>query len=184
MGIGWSIHRNDGWLGQMERLRRWYERVGEAARTGSPDLADFVFVFFQCCYQLREWLLQTSTLPADEVNRFYAETKELRLCRDICNGTKHLNVSDASVDAGFSIGWEYNPSEPYGARLFLIADDKYDLLDLASKCMALTEEFTAQEQTKPTNGPGAVYRHVRKGKGTGGLRKATKAAMPPDQKLA
>jgi hypothetical protein len=161
MGIGWSIHRNDGWLGHLKRLRRWHDRVREAARIGHPDLEDFIFVFFQCCYQMREWMLQTATIPPDEVNRFYADTKALRLCRDICNGTKHLNIADASVDPGFSIGWEYNHWEPNNARLFLIADDKYDLLDLAAQCMSLTDEFATKDRTKPTNGPGTIYRNVR-----------------------
>lgn len=162
MGIGWSIHRNDGWRGQLERLRRWDARTREAARTGSSDLEDFIFVFFQYCYQMREWLLQTSKLPEEKIDRFYTETKEMRLCRDICNGTKHLNLSAPSVDAGFSIGWEYAPSEPNGARLFLIADDKYDLLELAGRCMALTEGFVASDASKPGNGPGTVYRPTKK----------------------
>lgn len=156
MGIGWSIHRNDGWRGQLAGIHRWHDRVVSAARTGSPDLQDFIFVFFQNCHHLREWLHQTSAIPKGEVDRFFTQTKELQLCRDICNGTKHLNIDRASIDATFSIGWEYNPHEPCGARLFLIADDKYDLLDLASRCLKLLDQFTAQDTTKVLNGPGAM----------------------------
>lgn len=144
MGIGWSIHRNDGWRGQLALVRRWHERVLGAAQTGSPDLQDFIFVFFQNCYHLREWLHRTSKIPKSEIDKFYSTTKELMLCRDICNGTKHLDVDHASVDAGFSIGWEYVPREPNGGRLFLIADNKYDLLELATKCLQLIEGFTSR----------------------------------------
>jgi hypothetical protein len=156
MGIGWSIHRNDGWRGQLERVQRWHSRTVTAAQTGSPDLQDFIFVFFQNCYHLREWLCQTSTISKHDVDGFFNGTKELLLCRDICNATKHLNINRASVDATFSIGYEYNPSEPSNARLFLIADAKYDLLDLASRCLKLLEQFTAQDTIEVANGPRAL----------------------------
>ena len=144
MGIGWSIHRNDGWRGQLKRIHRWHDRVVHAANSGSADLEDNVFALFQSCYHLREWLEKTSKLPKSDINSFYRQTKELRLCRDICNGTKHLTITSASVDPGFSIGYEYAPDEPNGARMFLIADDEYDLLDLASKCVAILDEFTSK----------------------------------------
>lgn len=153
MGIGWSVHRNDGWQGQLARVRRWHQRVLNAASTGSPDLQDFIFVFFQNCYHLREWLHSTSRIPKAEIDQLYSTTKELRLCRDICNGTKHLDLSNASVDAFFSIGYEYAPHEPGGSRLFLIADDKYDLLELAGRCLRLLEQFTARDPIKPVNKP-------------------------------
>ena len=156
MGVGWSIHRNNGWRGQLAGIRRWHARVVEASRVGSPDLTDFIFVFFQSCYHLREWLHHTSKIPKAEVDRFYAQTKELRLCRDICNGTKHLNIDHASVDPTFSIGWEYRPYEPSGARMFIIADDKYDMVDLAARCLELIEDFTAQDPAKVPNGPAAL----------------------------
>ena len=113
-------------------------------------------MFFQNCYHLREWLCQTSTISKHDVDGFFNGTKELLLCRDICNATKHLNINRASVDATFSIGYEYNPSEPSNARLFLIADAKYDLLDLASRCLKLLEQFTAQDTIEVANGPRAL----------------------------
>jgi len=141
MGIGWSTHRNDGWRGQFDRTSRWYERARRAAAAGTPELEDFVFAFFQNCYHLREWMLQTGEASHRELADFFAQHAELRLCRDICNGTKHLNLDSASVDANFSIGREYAPSEPGHARLFVIANAKYDLLDLATRCMELWRQF-------------------------------------------
>ncbi len=139
-------------------IRRWHARVLIAAQTGSPDLTDFIFVYFQSCHHLRDWLHHTSKLSKTEVERFFSQTKELRLCRDIGNATKHLNIDRASIDANFSIGWEYYPSEPTGARLFLIADDKYDLVHLASRCLELLEQFTVQDTAKVPNGPSALKR--------------------------
>jgi hypothetical protein len=142
MGIGWSTHRNGGWRGQLDRIHRWHARVVKAAKTGSAELEDFIFVLFQNCHHLREWLEKTSTIPKDEITAFFTKTKELRLCRDLCNGTKHMSLKSASVDAGFSIGREYARHEPGGARMVLIADDKYDLLELASRCVVLIDDFT------------------------------------------
>jgi hypothetical protein len=144
MGIGWSIHRNDGWRGQYNRMLRWYERMSSAAAQGSPDTDDFVFAFFQNCYYLREWIAQTSTTSTAELDALFAGSRSLRLCRDLCNGTKHLNISRPSVDAHFSIGREYAPGEPTGHRLFAIADDKYDLLELAAACVKDWEQFASR----------------------------------------
>lgn len=144
MGIGWSIHKNDGWRGQLERAHRWQNRLIHAANTGSGDLEDFAFVFFQTCYHLREWLQKTSSIPSNDIEALFTHTHELRLCRDICNGTKHLTLRNASVDAEFSIGREYDPNCTSGYRLFLIADHKYDLLDLAEHCMKILDDFAAK----------------------------------------
>lgn len=142
MGIGWSIHKNDGWRGQLKRIHRWHGRLIHAANTGSGDLEDFAFVLFQTCYHLREWLHKTSAIPRTDVDALFTRTQELRLCRDICNGTKHLTLRDASVDVDFSVGRDYDPNSPSGYRLFLIAGDKHDLLELAARCVEILDDFT------------------------------------------
>ena len=147
MGIGWSIHKNDGWRGQLERVHRWHDRMTHSAKIGSRDLEDFAFVFFQNCYHLREWLLKTSIFPRSDVAELFSQTKELRLCRDICNGTKHLTIKHPSIDADFSIGREYDPWSVSRYRLFLIADDKYDILELAARCVKILDEFCGRPST-------------------------------------
>jgi hypothetical protein len=144
MGLGWSIHKSGGWRGQLERIHRWHSRVLQAASTGSGDLEDFIFALFQNCYHLREWLQETSDIPQADVDALFTQTQELQLCRDVCNATKHLNLKRASIDAHLSIGREYDPSSASGYRLFLIADNKYDLLDLASRCVDVLDHFTAK----------------------------------------
>ena len=76
---------------------------------------------------------------------------ELRLCRDICNGTKHLAISRPSLDADLAIGREYVPAHWPGVRphvnetWFVIAGGKkYDLFELADRCLALWEDFVAE----------------------------------------
>jgi len=136
-----GIHRNGGWQGQLARVQRWHWRLVEADVSGSADLEDFAFAFFENCYHLREWIENTSATSTADLDSLFARSRVLRLCRDLCNGTKHLTITRASVDAGFSIGREYDPSRPSEYRLFIIADDKYDLMELAHECLRQWEEF-------------------------------------------
>ena len=145
MGLGWSVHKNDGWRGQFERVHRWRIRLLEATRSKSPDLEDFAYAFFQNCYHLREWIEKTSSCPQSELDALMATSAPLRLCRDIANGTKHRTLQHASVDTDFSIGREYAPDEPAGYRLFLIADDKYDLIDLSRMCISAWTVFIEEK---------------------------------------
>ncbi len=146
MGIGWSIHRNGGWIGQLERVQRWHDRLMFAARgetNSESDFLDFAFVFFQNCFHLREWVQHTSTIPQADLDAFMART-DMKVCRDLANGTKHLNISRPSIDPQFSIGREHDPwkRERYGYRLFVITgDEKFDLLDLASRCLQEWQDF-------------------------------------------
>jgi hypothetical protein len=144
MGIGWSIHKNGGWRGQLARIHRWHERLHLAAVRGSQDLEDFAFTFFQNCYYLREWLQKTCSMSKSEIDTLFTSSKELELCRDICNGTKHLTIDRPSIDADFSIGREYDPNEKSGYRLLWIADGKYDVLELASRCVSILDQFTSR----------------------------------------
>jgi hypothetical protein len=149
MGLGWSIHRNGGWHGQYERMIRWHQRVIRAALTGSSDLEDFALVFFQVCYHLRDWMIETGGATRLELDRLFAESMDLRVCRDICNGAKHLNITRPSVDAGFSIGREYAPYEPTNVRLFVIAGAKHDLLELAARCVDAWRVFAERTSRMP-----------------------------------
>jgi hypothetical protein len=117
----------------------------EAANSGSPDLADYAFALFQNCYHLREWFQKTAKANPEALDSVYKRSRELQVCRDICNGTKHLTLRDASVDAEFSICREYDPSHPAKCRLVIIAGEKYDLLDLASRCVATLDDFAATQ---------------------------------------
>jgi hypothetical protein len=86
-----------------------------------------------------------------------AAHQELRVCRDIVNGTKHFRISEPSVDAEFSIVREYVPrpvggGEP-GHRFVVHADEnevprKRDLLALADQCVELWEHFVEHRGTE------------------------------------
>lgn len=158
MWLEWSIHKNGQWQGQMERMHRWHDRVQRACAAGSPDVEDFVFAFFQNCFTLREWVEKTSPLSKTDLDTFMESTPEMRICRDICNGTKHYSISRPSIDAQFSILREYNPYEPSRYRLFILLEDmdhvvkgkhdkynivKYDMVELAINCLRAWDVFLA-----------------------------------------
>jgi hypothetical protein len=137
-------------------VHRWHGRVQALGRRRAAhgDMEaehDFVYAFFQNCHHLRHWLEADGAASGAELDRFIGAHPELRLCRDICNGTKHLRLSRPSLDADFSIGREYVPAHGPGARphvnetWFVIAGgEKRDLFELADRCLALWVSFTGE----------------------------------------
>ena len=79
----------------------------------------------------------------------------MRFCGDLCNGTKHLFVKYPKLDARFSVCREYVPANTLGKRpnptetwIVLADGKKYDVFELADRCMSLWEIFlneTVQE---------------------------------------
>src|ERR1041384_6786560 len=108
MEIGGSVHTVQGWQGQFERMTRWAKRVEtiSAERQQKGDLhsqQDYIYAFFQNCYHLRDWLLKSRVVAKTDLDDLFRQHVELQICRDVCNGTKHMEIDRASVDAHFSI---------------------------------------------------------------------------------
>ena len=152
MGLGVSVHKTDGWRGQYERVKRWHglvQHIGTQRKIGDTEQEhDFVCAFFQNCYHLRDWLHNTHAVPAKSLEEFFREHEPMRVCRDICNGTKHWRIDHPSVDAAFSIGREYVPANwptdrpQLNASWFIICGStKYDIFQLADACVALWDSF-------------------------------------------
>jgi len=86
------------YLEQWERLNRWYERFkeihcGREHTMPSENYKDEVYAFFLNCYHLKDWLIESSAVPAQEVEDFINDCDDLKLCADICNAIKHLSLS-------------------------------------------------------------------------------------------
>jgi len=145
---GWekhSLHKHGGWRGQYDRMHRWYDRVVSAE---TPD-QDFLLAFFQNCYALRDWLINTGTLNAKDLNSFVGQSGYMQMCRDLSNGSKHFKIDQAPRDQDFVILREYDgPSRP--PRLTLLSNgDQMDLLDLAKKCLSEWDAFLSQHGLLP-----------------------------------
>jgi hypothetical protein len=150
-----SSHNFEGWRTQFSRTCRWQARVqeirAECGRVGvRQDFEDYLYSFFQNCFHLREWLSKSGAVSDSELKRLFASHTELQLCRDICNGTKHMTISKPSIDADFytfrEYDWFHIPSPadtPYAAENFMIraAGRKQDMFELADRCMEIWHEF-------------------------------------------
>jgi hypothetical protein len=147
---GNTLQRLQGWQGQFTAVLRWHERVQVAANAErSPDELDFLLAFFINCYALRDWLLAAGAIDRTSLDDFMRSHVQMRLCRDIANGFKHMELSQPSVDATFSLQNEYVPKDWPGkykypnGKWVICADDQLDwhqfgLVELADECVKPT----------------------------------------------
>src|SRR5205085_6378533 len=130
---GNTLQGLQGWQGQYDTMLRWHGRIQNAANgIASSDEFDFLLAFFGNCFSLRDWLLSAKVVEQAQIEELFRTHVQLRLCRDIANGFKHMNLRQPSVDAKFSIQNEYVPrgyigkySYPNG-KWVVCADDATD----------------------------------------------------------
>ena len=88
-------------LEQLDRIRRYYNRFkrindgGEFDRT-VEDLLDDIHGFFQNCYHFKDWLKNDSGFTkhtGQQIEQYVTKILELAICADICNSTKHLQLT-------------------------------------------------------------------------------------------
>lgn len=136
---------------QFKRMERWHKRLKSIcdkvpAGFGTFEELDDVMAFFQNCYHLKDWVKNdnNSGISSAEVENFVNSSEFLKICGDLCNGFKHLKISNPKVDSDTNINRHiYLPpgghvSDPIVKREFIItsAEKKYEALDLADKCIA------------------------------------------------
>lgn len=93
---------------QYDRMRRWYNRFaildrGRLHDVPSDNYLDEIYAFFMNCYHLKDWIMNDSAVAAtiqQAVESYINSSRPLRLCADICNSIKHLNLrSDRSGES-------------------------------------------------------------------------------------
>ncbi|MCK4622815.1 MAG: hypothetical protein KAT62_11450 [Desulfuromonadales bacterium] len=141
---------------QIERLRRYHSRFSEINEGRSHELPsdyyqDDVFAFFLNCYHIKDWIKNDSTLDitSKSVETFINQNNELSICADICNAHKHLKLDKPPRS---------DQERKFGPRVFQVKvgtcdteikvnytietiSGEIDAFDLATKCLALWEEF-------------------------------------------
>jgi hypothetical protein len=125
-----SLESLFGWHSQYERMMRWHDRLKR-----DPSL-DLLLTFFLNCYALRHWLAKSSTLAAHVVDAEIDKSFPMRLCRDLCNRSKHLTINRPSVDADFAITMEYRGESRPAGIVVLAGGVKSDLHETADQCVA------------------------------------------------
>jgi len=161
MGIGEilpSIHKYQGWEGQYYRMRRWFEKFQKTQPGNFEDPQineehDILYACFQNIFYMKDWLHHSAKISKAELNNFININLELKICRDICNGTKHFNLNSASVDDDFTIIREYNPFHKILEQdechlIILTGGHKFELKHLAWQCINLWDEFIRDHNLK------------------------------------
>ncbi len=149
-----SSHRQGSWQGQYNRMIRWskkfndFELKEKELETKTDDYFDALYACFQNIFFLKDWLCQETNLSSNELNNFINENKEIGICRDICNGTKHYNITNASVDKEFGIIRRYNPfhktlNVPEFEIIICADGDIYEPSELILKSISLWDNFIA-----------------------------------------
>ena len=88
------------WGDQYDRMLRWYKKFEEIDRGKIDDSPNYfsyhdeVYAFFQNCHHLKDWTINDAkvSLPKNVVEQFINRNEYLKICADICNGTKHLKL--------------------------------------------------------------------------------------------
>ena len=86
------------WREQYERMKRWRKRV---QRGDDPDdVRDNFFAFTQACYHLVDWLEndKSQLIRRRKAEECVEESEILRVCRDICNGSKHARLEKKKAE--------------------------------------------------------------------------------------
>ena len=88
-----------GWREQWDRVNRMLHKVESVysgrARGGTAEMKDDVYGFFQNVHHLRDWVSNdpASGVTAAEVEAFVKGSAKLKICADLCNGSKHLTLT-------------------------------------------------------------------------------------------
>jgi hypothetical protein len=91
---------------QFDRVKRWLEKVEFLFKEkphslekplNDKDNIDIIYTFFQNCYHLRDWIVASKSINEAIVDSFIQSNTDMKICRDICNGSKHLIISRPSV---------------------------------------------------------------------------------------
>jgi hypothetical protein len=138
------------WLPQWERVGRWHQRAirlrDKSARFALDAYdQDELLAFFQDCFHLRDWLLESRPDRRSPVESLFASNPEMGLCRDIANGFKHKRLKHPSHDADFNVVREFDhflaEANPTASpiRYWIAADIggklvKFDIFDLIERC--------------------------------------------------
>ena len=91
------------YLDQWKRTLRWYKRLKDICSGIQHDkpqqfYQDEIRAFFDSCYHLKHWL-EKSGKPSPSFTGLNANVSDnMKICRDICNGDKHLVLNETAFD--------------------------------------------------------------------------------------
>jgi hypothetical protein len=149
-----TVMGNIGYRHQLDRARRFLDRV-EGPHAGDVDFQDMIWAFFQNCWHIKDWVrndpLASPSQKQSVRDKVHASTK-LLICRDLCNGTKHLGFGRSpSAGAGARHHHVDTRIAPGNASILdcIVDDGQGNLISgkqLARECLAEWERILQSEQ--------------------------------------
>jgi hypothetical protein len=111
-GPGRSADTSGGWINHYRRMRRWEDRSLKALRelpsVEFHDAIDFSLAYFLWAHSLREWLFNDGVFTQDVLDNELSKFKIWKLCRDVANRTRHLDLKRNPTDKDWSAYREYD----------------------------------------------------------------------------
>ena len=152
-----------GTMEQVERTRRYLDRMRKIY-SGAPYIenkeyyADDVLAFFVHCYHVRDWIITLNTLglTREVVDQYIDSHEELRICADLCNGSKHCRLTrnmrtegqpHIAVKQFISGGTDDALHTTQGEFTIVSGQHAHDALELAEACMKRWDEFVDKMRT-------------------------------------
>jgi hypothetical protein len=144
---------------QFERVKRWLGKVENIFKEKQLSLGkllndkeniDFIYAFFQNCYHLRDWIVTSKIINETIVDNFIQSNIDMQICRDICNGSKHLIITKPSVSYDIHktlhssiFSSSINNQKPEIELYYFITFNGVALnsLEVARNCVRLWERF-------------------------------------------
>ena len=139
---------------QFDRVQRWYSRFetinnGTEHRDSTDNFQDEVYAFFLNCYHLKDWIRNDPTVGStkDKVEQFIDGNDELKLCGDICNGNKHLNLKKPRSGQDPKFGRKDYALELGEQQMIAVkytidtTSGPLDAFELATKCLDAWRNF-------------------------------------------
>jgi|GEM_PF-4144200 len=136
----------------LDKIRRWLKKL-ESFYIRQDDLdfdelLDCYEIYCIFCYHLSDYLIQSCLFDSKKVYDYIDSHLELKVCKDICNKTKHLILERPKVDSNVRITKLFVSSNVISKRPHLyfdweveVLDGKINPLELAKKCLSLWESF-------------------------------------------
>jgi len=148
---------NKKYLEQFERIKRWHKEL-EKGYLGSKKnyldddiyYEDLLYTFFQNCFHLKDWLLSSKITTKQDINFFIESHEDMKICRDLCNSSKHLVLKNPSIDKNIKVeakeirlSMDLNTNESQISNTYIIRADGniHHAFDVATKCLSLWKSF-------------------------------------------
>lgn len=140
----------------LQRMRNIYAGVPHAYEHAAYH-EDDVISFFIHCHHLRDWVSHLNRVgeTSRDVDAFINAHHELKVCADLCNGSKHCRItrvrSGRQPHIAGKLWWVTYLTPATGAPTIfkatykIITNDRiYDALALAEKCFELWSSYQAK----------------------------------------